>query len=319
MRAGASGAHPVETAASLVQAVPALADVAEVCARTLLNLPSASLDIPTVLDLWPELERACDDGASGVVLTLGTDTLEEVAYLLDLVWQRPEPLVLTGAMRTADAPSSDGPANLLAAATAAASSAAARRGCLVVLNDEVHRARGVRKTHTTSPAAFTSPGAGPAGRVVEGRVIFHGPPPPRHPLALTRPAAPPRVGLVRLTLGDPPVLLDCLATTYDALVIEAFGAGHVPASWVEPLVKLAAEKPVVLASRVGAGQILTGTYDFPGAETGLLRAGLIPAGDLDGLKARILLTLTMMTVDRLDDVAEAFGKQTLNQQGRMET
>lgn len=310
MRSTGSGASPAESAHSLVAAVPGLAQVAQVDARTLLNVPSASLEIPTLLALVPELERACADGAAGVVLTLGTDTMEEVAYLFDLLWRRPEPLVLTGAMRPADAPSADGPANLLAAATVAVSREATDRGCLVVMNDEVHSARWVRKTHTSSTAAFTSPVTGPTGRVSEGRVHFHTARTRRNTLAAEPTSPLPRVGLVRLTLGAAPDLLEQAAGFYDGLVVEAFGAGHVASWWVEPLTRLAAGRPVVLASRTGAGPVLTETYDFPGAETGLLRSGLIPAGDLDGLKARILLTLTMMTTERVADVAQLFRQQT---------
>lgn len=306
MRSGTGGATPTETAESLVQTVPCLAQVAEVTSRTLRNLPSASLDIPTLLGVLPELEAACAEGAAGVVLTQGTDTLEEVAYLFDLVWGRSEPLVLTGAMRTADAVGADGPANLLAAVTVAASPDTAGRGCLVVMNDEVHHARQVRKMHTTSLGAFASPATGPVGRVTEGRVSFSSPPGRRRSLEVRPAATTPRVGLVRLALGDDTTGLEALGEAYDALVIEAFGAGHVPSWWTDALARLAAAKPVVLASRTGAGCGLTGTYDFAGAESGLLRSGLIPAGDLDGLKARILLTVSMMASDRHAGAVEIF-------------
>lgn len=282
------------TAEGLLDSVVGAESFAEIDALTLLNVPSASLDIQTVLDLRQELESACVAGSAGVVVSLGTDTLEECAYLLDLTWRRSEPLVLTGAMRPSDAPGADGPANLLAAIATAASTDARNRGCLVVINDEVHNARSVRKTHTTKPNAFASPQYGPAGHVHEGAIHFHVPAGTRRWLEIEPQTGVPQVRLIKLTLGESPSLLEAVAETSDGVVVEAFGAGHVPADWAAPLAELARRKPVVLASRTGSGDILRNTYAFVGSEM-LLKSGLTPAGRLDGLKARLLLTLVLMS------------------------
>lgn len=300
-----SGATPSEGADALVRSLPQLREVATVRTASLASVPSASLDVAGLLALLPQLRQACADGATGIVVTTGTDTLEEVAYLFDLVWEGPQPLVLTGAMRPADAPGADGPANLLAAVRLAASSLAHGRGCLVLMNDEVHAADAVRKTHTTSPAAFASPSSGPLGRVHEGGLLLR-PQPVRHAALQVRDGRPvPRVALLRLTLGDDTTLLTHAADAYDGIVVEAFGGGHVPTWWVQPLLELALRSPVVLASRAGSGPLLRQTYGFVGSERELLTGGLLSAGVLDGSKARILLSLAMLCTDRAD-LAQTF-------------
>lgn len=303
-RDGHGGATPTLDAAALLAAVPRLDDVARIDVDSLSSVPSASLKIDELIQHLDGLENACDNGAAGVVLTTGTDSMEEVAYLFDLLWERPEPLVITGAMRAADAPGADGPANLLAAVVVASSPAARDRGCLVVMNDEVHEARSVRKLHTTSPAAFGSPASGPVGRVHEGRALLDRSLPPRITVGPRPTGIPvPRVALLRVALGDDSLLLHEAVAKYDGVVVESFGGGHVPAWWVQPLLAAAREKPVVLASRTGSGPLLRQSYGFTGSESQLLDGGLISAGSLDGLKARILLTALLM-LDPSDAAAQ---------------
>lgn len=289
------GATPSLNAQTLVDAVPALLSVATVEAASVGTIPGASLEIAGLLTLHAELERACLKGSRGAVVTQGTDTLEETAYLLDLLWRLPQPLVFTGAMRAADSPGADGPANLLAAVAVAASERARRRGCLVVMNDEIHLARTVRKTHTTSPAAFGSPATGPVGHVQEGAVRFYAPQARRHTLDLPSGEAIPTVALIPVALGADTGVLDHAAKISDGLVIQAYGGGHVPSWWVAPLLAAAQRIPVVITSRTGSGTLLKSTYGFSGAERGLLEGGLISAVDLDGPKARLLLILIIMT------------------------
>ncbi|MFJ2770039.1 asparaginase [Streptomyces sp. NPDC087300] len=268
------------------------------------KLPSSSLDFEDVAELADHVERARGAG-HGVVVVQGTDTLEETAFLLDLACAPGTPVVVTGAMRRPDLPGADGPANLAAAVTVAADPGCAGLGVLVVLADEIHAARHVRKTHTTSVATFASPGAGPVGTVVEGR-----------PRVLLRPARPvadrplplrgtARVALVTLSLGDRGELLDAVDGRFGGLVVAAFGAGHVPAWLVEPLAALAARIPVVLASRTGAGPLLGHTYRGPGSEHDMLGRGLLSAGTLDAPKARLLLyALLADGADRAQVAAE---------------
>ncbi|MFI8516419.1 asparaginase [Streptomyces sp. NPDC085481] len=256
--------------------------------RDFRRVPSSSLSFEDLAELADEV-RATVAAGSGVVVVQGTDTLEETAFLLDLLCTTEQPVVVTGAMRRPDLPGADGPANLAAALAVAAAPGCRGLGVLVVLADEIHAARFAHKSHTTSVATFASPGAGPLGAVVEGE-----------PRILLRPAgaAAPchlsfdpavRVALLTLSVGDRGDLLDTVAERYDGLVVAAFGAGHVPGWLVEPLAALAERMPVVLASRTGAGATLSHTYRGPGSEYDLLHRGLVPAGPLAPVKARLLL------------------------------
>ncbi|QES05570.1 asparaginase [Streptomyces venezuelae] len=252
------------------------------------RVPSSTLTHADLAALAAEI-RATVAAGSGVVVVQGTDTLEETAFLLDLLCTTEQPIAVTGAMRRPDLPGADGPANLAAALAVAADPACRDLGVLVVLADEIHAARLARKSHTTSVATFTSPGAGPLGTVVEGepRILFR----PAVPAAACPLELDPevRVALVTLSLGDRGELLDAVDERFQGLVVAAFGAGHAPGWLVEPLAEIACRIPVVLASRTGGGATLTDTYRSPGSEYDLLHHGLIPAGPLDPAKARILL------------------------------
>ena len=150
--------------------MPDLAEVAEIEAESAARLPSPSLDArASWWTLRARIEAAFAAGIDGAVVIQGTDTIEESAFLLDVLVGGDRPVVMTGAMRGADAPGADGPANLLAAARVAVSDAARGSGTLAVLNYDIHAARFVQKTHTTLPSAFASPLVGPIGAVAEGR------------------------------------------------------------------------------------------------------------------------------------------------------
>ncbi|MDT0307518.1 asparaginase [Streptomyces sp. DSM 44917] len=285
---GPGGVAPRLTGADLVAAVPGLAEEAAVEVEDFRQVPSAGLTVEDVAELAGRVEKAGAEGFAGVVITQGTDTLEETSFLLDLLYRGEAPVVLTGAMRHPGIAGADGPANLLAAVRTAASPVARHLGVLVVFNDEIHAARWVRKTHATSPGAFSSPNAGPIGRMAEGAPRVHATPEGRPTVGrpLTRRV---KVEVVTAALGSDGVLLDGLADRVNGVVVAAFGAGHVPESWVAGLGTLAARLPVVLASRTGAGGVLSRTYAFPGSESDLLARGLISAGTLDPYKARLLL------------------------------
>ena len=130
----------------------------------------ASLDFADLYELVAAINEALNDGCVGPVVTQGTDTIEEVAYALDLLLPTDAPVVVTGAMHNPTMAGADGPANILAAIRVATSPCARGLGCLVVLNDQVHAASWVQKAHTSSPNAFVSPDPGPLGHVIEGRV-----------------------------------------------------------------------------------------------------------------------------------------------------
>ncbi|MFE3638088.1 asparaginase [Streptomyces sp. NPDC059168] len=305
--ASASEVAPTLTGADLVAAVPGLQGTA-VTAEDFRKLPGASLTTSDIVDLVARLEQADREGVDGIVVTQGTDTLEETAFLTDLYYRGSAPVVFTGAMRSAASAGADGPANLLAAVQTATCASAREQGVLVVLGDEIHAAWHVRKMHTTSPAAFGSPATGPLGRLVEGTARFQ-----RAlkrtgtvPLPLGAPGASSEVEVITASLGSSGILLEGLEGKVSGLVVAAFGVGHVPQTWVSRLEALAAAMPVVLASRIGTGPVLTSTYAFPGSESDLLARGLVSAGTLDPYKARLLLVAHLAAGTPRSEIAKVF-------------
>jgi L-asparaginase len=300
------------TGAELTAAVPGLAELGQpVEVQDIEAVPSANLTLAKVLDVVDAASKAISNGATGIVVVQGSDTLEETAFVVDQVWPHSHPFVLTGAMRNPTLAGPDGPANLLAAARVACSPAARDLGALVVFNDQIHAARWVRKTHSTSTATFASPNTGPIGQLVEDQVRI-----------LTRPArqdgvqgrAEPadldanKVALYTVTLDDDGQLLDGLADKYQGLVVAAYGVGHVPSALAPVLGELAQRIPVVLTSRTGGGSVLRNTYSSVGSESDLLKRGLVDGGFLDPYKARVLLRLLLATGEGPDEITAAFAQ-----------
>lgn len=305
----AEGVAPVLTADALVRAVPAVQQVADVTAEQFRQVPGASLGFGDVQDLARRIPAVLNEGCDGVVVTQGTDTIDETAFLLDLL-VGDAPVVVTGAMRNPTLPGADGAANLLGAVRTAVEPTARGAGTLVVMNDEIHAARFVSKRHTTNPGAFASPLVGPVGWIAEdrARLVTTVPARPRVDGALDAPIPP--VAVLTLALGDDArsaTALDELG--YRGAVVEALGGGHAPAEAADALAELARRMPVVLASRTGAGPVLHRTYGFAGSERDLLDRGLLHAGTLDGPKARILLGAGLaarLDRDRLTALFAAF-------------
>lgn len=294
MTAGPGGGmSPTLGAAELVAAVPGLADVAEIEARSPMKVGSASLTPENIVAVADEIRAGFAAGVDGAIVIQGTDTIEETAFLLDVLVPGERPVVVVGAMRGPQQAGADGPANLLAAALVAASEAARGLGTLVVLNDEIHAARFVRKAHTALTSAFVSDMAGPLGLVAEGRV--------RLLTRVRRPALPaldagaaalPPVALLKIAMGDDGRLLRAVPDLgFAGLVIEGAGAGHVPGAIAALVGEVTARLPVVLASRTLAGPVFERTYGYAGSEIDLLARGVLSAGLLTGVKARLLVAL----------------------------
>ena len=298
------GIAPKLGASELIASVPALAEVADIEAHSPFRLPSPSLTLENLVEVARLITDGFAAGFDGAVVIQGTDTIEESAFLLDLLVDAAKPVVVTGAMRGAEAPGADGPANLLAAARVAAAPEARGLGTLVVLNYDIHAARFVQKSHTTLPSAFESPQSGRLGLVAEGRPRFFARvlPTPRYAVG---DGPPPQIALLKCAMGDDGRQLSTIPDLgYAGMVLEGMGAGHVLAS-VAPIVgAVAAKIPVVLASRLTTGPVFTQTYGYDGSEIDLIKRGVVPAGYLSGLKARLLLGLVLRR-DR-GSVAEAF-------------
>ena len=297
------------SAVELLTTVPVVIGVADVEVFTVAMVPSGDLRLHHLFELRDQVARLIRSGMQGVVVTQGTDTLEETAYAFELLTSFDEPVVFTAAMRSSDALSADGPANLMAAVRVAACPDARGAGVLVVMNDEIHSATGVRKMHTSSTAAFASPLVGPVGYLTEGRVRLLRKPAGRVTIDVPGDADDGRVALVTVGFDDDDALVSAVPELgYDGLVIAAFGGGHVP-SWLVPAVeRVAGRIPTVLASRTAGGELLRHSYGYAGSETDLLARGLMSAVSLSAAKARILLRLLLVAGVPRDQVARCFGE-----------
>jgi L-asparaginase len=286
------GRRPRRSAAQLVASLLS-ANPGRVTARDVVRKNSSALGPPEVWELAQAVEDEIAAGATGVVITHGTDTIEETAYGLALLLTRRVPIAITGAMRGPDLPGSDAAANLAAALVATRTSALAEFGPVVVLQDEVHLARWVTKVHTSRVAAFASPTAGPIGYVSEGRVHLVAEPAGHGDEQLPgglgpQPTA--RVALIWAVSGDDGLHVERLADVADGIVVAAAGGGHVSPALADALLEyVASGRPAVLASRTQSGPMLRETYAGPGSETRLLGGGLVSAGLLAPLKARLRL------------------------------
>jgi len=307
-RNDAGAITPTLSADDLLRAVPGIGEVAEIEAVSPMRLPGASLTIDNLLDVATLLDAHLAGDAAGAVVIQGTDTIEETAFVLGLLVKSEKPVVVTGAMRGAEAAGADGPANILSAVTVAADPRSVAQGCLVVLNDEIHAARFVQKAHTALPSAFVSPLAGPIGLVTEGAAAFHLRVAKPEPVAIGAARGDKPVALVGMALGDDGRILPALAGLgYCGVVLSAMGAGHVPAVVVPLVNDLIPVMPVVLATRVHTGPVFSKTYGFPGSETDLLARGVVSAGGLGPLKARLLLSLLLRRETDRTQIERTFG------------
>lgn len=228
----------------------------------------------------------------GVVITHGTDTMEETAYLLARTVPPAVPIVLTGAMRTSSDPDWDGPRNLREALLVASDVGSQGRGTMVVFAGKILAGRDVAKLDAFSPDAFGAPHAGPIGIVAALGPQFEFPPEP-NPSLLSPRGLTARVAIIPLFLGDDGGLLDLARSRFDGVVIEAFGRGNAPPGVLPAIARwLADGKPVVLASRCPFGEV-GGEYAFEGGGGQLLRMGVIPAGARATSAARLELMLCL--------------------------
>lgn len=255
------------------------------------NIGSEDMSERVWFDLLQALEREmADPGTAGVIVLHGTDTMEETAFFLDLAGDWPKPVVLTGAMRTADAPSADGPANILDAVRVASDPAAAGRGVLAILNGVIHRARDLAKNDTTNTDAFRSRSGGNEGRMVDGRPVFYHPPRSaagRPLFRVTGLKELPRVEIIYGHAGQRRELVDAaVAAGAKGIVHAGVGMGNAHES-ARPALADAARGgvAVVCSSRVPNG---------PSPKTDRNAGdGFVSAGEINPQKSRVLLQLAL--------------------------
>ncbi|GAK32288.1 L-asparaginase [Iodidimonas nitroreducens] len=302
------GAVPSLDGASLIAAVPALGDLADISITELARLGSANIGLPQIIHLARLVKKAVADGIDGIVVTQGTDSLAYSAFALSMLINVPVPVIFTGAMRHPAMPSADGPANLLAAMRAACSPQLRGFDVLLCMNDELHSAVFAQKTHMSNLAAFQSPGAGPVACHSEGRIHVLA-----RPVAFAKPDMGddlsadqlPAVALHMIAYGSTGADL-IWSKNISGLVIAGFGGGHVPESMVDNLADLAATMPVILASQSGTGRVLESTYGYRGAEIDLIARGLIPSGFFCPQKAFILLKILLAKKAKIEGIRAIF-------------
>jgi len=297
---GTGAAVPALSGEEIAALVPDITGAAEMTLEDYSRLPSPHVTPQWMWRLKDRVAAVLDDPAvDGVVLTHGTDTLEETAFLLDLTLDAAKPVVMCGAMRTVSEPGWDGPANLLAAVRTAVHPEAPGRGVMVVVGEAIHSAAEASKWHAQALHAFRSP-HGPLGTVERDGLLFHRPPfaAPRLPAAqlVTQ------VDLHTMATGvDDALVRASLARGARGLVLEATGCGNVPPAVVPGIrAALAARVPVLLVSRCAEGRVVP-AYGYDGGGRMLRDLGVILCGEMPGPKARILL---MVALGVTEDPAE---------------
>ncbi|HDP2375554.1 asparaginase [Staphylococcus aureus] len=257
------------------------------------NVPSPHMTIQHVKQLKDIiLEAVSNKYYDGFVITHGTDTLEETAFLLDLILGIEQPVVITGAMRSSNEIGSDGLYNYISAIRVVSDEKARHKGVMVVFNDEIHTARNVTKTHTSNTNTFQSPNHGPLGVLTKDRVQFHHMPYRQQALENVNDKL--NVPLVKAYMGMPGDIFSFYSREgIDGMVIEALGQGNIPPSALDGIQQLVSLNiPIVLVSRSFNG-IVSPTYAYDGGGYQLAQQGFIFSNGLNGPKARLKLLVAL--------------------------
>ena len=290
----------------LIASVPSLGELAHVTGEQVAQVGSQDMGPEHWLDL-ARRARTClaRDGNDGVVVTHGTDTLEETAFFLDQVLPADKPIVVTGAMRPASGLSADGPRNILDSVRVAVHPEARGRGVLVVLDEIIHSARAVTKTNTARVSTFQSPDMGTAGAIVAGRTTFYRKRTPRSERTLPNVeglTSLPRVEIVSAYAGaQPDVIQACVDLGAQGIVLAGVGNGNASKEMVAALAEAVSSGiPVVRSTRAGSGFV---ARNLEIDDDGL---GFVAAGPLNPAKARVLLQLALLDTTEGDQIQERF-------------
>jgi len=299
------------TGEQLIAAVPGLDQVARIEVQNVVNVGSTNMT-PT---LWLEVSRRAAAAlqrpeVAGVVVTHGTDTMEETAYFLDLTVASEKPVVLVGAMRAASEWDADGPRNLLNGARVAVAPEARGKGTMVVLNGEIHAAREVTKTHSLAVETFDTPEFGALGVVDMDAVRFYRAPLRRQTIEMGPDVVLPVVDIIPNYAGSDGRLVRGLLKEgpVDGLVVDASGAGNISGALFEA-VREAREQgiAVVVTSRTHSGRVLP-LYAGGGGGTTLHEMGCVFADNLSAQKARVLLIAALTRTRDVQDLRTIFGR-----------
>ena len=305
--AAAGGAVPTLRGPDILQLVPSIGDFAEIEVDDWAAHPGPHMTIPRMWELRGRIVKHLErPDVDGVVVTHGTDALEETAYLLARSIDSDKPVVVTGAMRTSSDLGWDGPANLGGAVLVAANEESRGLGVLVVMSDRIFAALDVTKTHTHALDAFESPGLGPLGVIDDGSVIYRRLMPTKPSTLAPKQLAEP-VDIIYTCSGADSRLLDASRVEGKGIVIAAMGRGNVPPAMVDGIQRwIAEEKPVVITSRAMRGRV-GHTYAYVGGGRQLAGLGAIFGGARRPIQARMELMLALgdgMSVAQIRELLE---------------
>ncbi|PHA03626.1 L-asparaginase [Bacillus pseudomycoides] len=290
----------------LLKFIPNLEEDIDLIVEDVFHLPSPHMTPNEMLQLQVMIdEKVKNDNVQGVVITHGTDTLEETAYFLDLTVQADVPIIVTGAMRSSNELGADGLYNFLSAVKVASSEEAKGKGVLVVLNDEIHCATNVTKTHTSNVATFQSPQYGPVGMVTKRGVVFHQALVHHEKYAVTQITK--NVVVLKAYAGMDDTLLAAIEQLpIDGIIIEALGQGNLPPRTLPALQRLIDKDiPVVLVSRCFNG-IVQDVYSYEGGGKQLKNMGVIFTYGLNAQKARIKLLVGLEVTKEQAEIQAMF-------------
>lgn len=301
-------AVPALTSEEVISMIPNIESLAKIEVINYGNIPSPHITPLMMMDIANIVKETVKrNDITGVVITHGTDTLEETAYLLDLLIKTSKPIVLLGAMRNSSELGYDGSSNLAAGLCTAISDNARNKGVLVVMNNEVNAAAEVTKTNTLSLNTFNSPEFGPLGIVDNDEVLFH-----RDVIShqnIRTSAIEDKVALVKIAAGmNSDILNFYIDSNYKGIVIEALGRGNIPPAMIGGIEKaIQTNIPVVMVSRCHTGRVLD-SYGYEGGGRHLRELGIILGGNLPGQKARIKLMLTLGMTSDMNEIKKVIEK-----------
>lgn len=291
----------------LIKAVPQIRDLADISWEQIANIDSSNMCDEIWLRLAKKIAKLFAEGIDGVVITHGTDTMEETAYFLNLTIKSDKPVVLVGAMRPSTAISADGPKNLYNAVALVANKEAKNKGVMVAINDKILSARGVVKTHSLNVDAFSSPDFGDLGYIVDGKVFFYNNISKAHtknsPFDVSKLTSLPKVDILYTYSNDGSAI--AAKALFDngtkGIVVAGSGAGSIHEDQKNTLKELIKQGlDVVVSSRVAAGRVAVSDADK--------KLGFISAEDLNPQKARVLLMLALTKTNDPKKIQEYFLK-----------
>ncbi|WP_410494520.1 MULTISPECIES: type II asparaginase [Campylobacter] len=295
------------TVDKLIAAVPQINEIATIKGEQVSNIGSQEMNNEVWLKLAKRVnELLASKNVDGIVITHGTDTMEETSYFLNLVVKSDKPIVMVGAMRNSDSLSSDGPLNLYNAVNVAIDKEAAGKGVLVVMNDEIHAAREVAKTNTTAVNTFVSPNTGKIGTVIYGNVKFYMQPTRKHTknsdFDISKISSLPRVDIIFSHSNDNPDFVNAsLENGAKGIINAGMGNGNIYPSALEALAKAVKDGVIVVRdSRVGSGETMN-----PG-EIDDAKYGFLTSDNLNAPKARVLLMVALTNTSDPKKIGEYF-------------